>query len=160
MTATTLPLTRTMRSACAKMKTVHCAHLERNGAIVPSRNHLQLFLLLKIAFLLLRLFSVPFVPTQSNVDNPRRTISATIAENTDTGNSYAQRLRSSPAPPVLALTNRSLENFSDIFNQGKWGSSWTCAKLSFEALANRLPETCLKSKAENTRTKYSGAFNR
>lgn len=111
---TTSPLTRTMKSACAKLKTVHSAHLERNGAIVLTRNPLQLFLLLlMIAVLLLRLFSVPFVPTQSNVDNPRHTISATIAENTDTGNPSAQRLQFSPAPPVLALTNRSVEKYVD-----------------------------------------------
>lgn len=51
-------------------------------------------------------------------------------------------------------------SFSDIFNQGKWTTSWACAEPSLEPLASRLPETCLKSKAENTRTKYSGAFNR
>lgn len=50
--------------------------------------------------------------------------------------------------------------FSDIFNQGKWTTSWACAEPSLESLASRLPETCLKPKAENTRTKYSGAFNR
>uniref|UniRef100_A0A8W8N970 Uncharacterized protein n=1 Tax=Magallana gigas TaxID=29159 RepID=A0A8W8N970_MAGGI len=95
---------------CNKLKTVHSARSERDGAIVLTRNPLQLsLLLLTIAVLLLRPFSVPFYPTQSNVDNPRHTISATIAENTDTGNPSAQRLQSSPAPPVLALTNISVE---------------------------------------------------
>lgn len=60
----------------------------------------------------MRLFSVLFIPTQSNVDdNPRHTISATVVENTDTAFPSSQRFQSSPAPQVLALTNISVQKY-------------------------------------------------
>lgn len=60
----------------------------------------------------MRLFSVSFIPTQSNVDdNPRHTISATVVENTDTAFPSSQRFQSSPAPQVLALTKISVQKY-------------------------------------------------
>ena len=56
--------------------------------------------------------------------------------------------------------NVLLKSFSDVFNSEKWKSTWISSRQEFKDLANRLLDFCLYSKAENTRKKYSGAFNR
>ena len=56
--------------------------------------------------------------------------------------------------------NVLLKSFSDVFNSGKWKSTWISSRQEFRDLADRLPDFCLYSKADNTRKKYSGAFNR
>ena len=39
-------------------------------------------------------------------------------------------------------------------------TTWTSSRQEFKNLADRLPDFCLYSKADNTRKKYSRAFNR
>ena len=44
--------------------------------------------------------------------------------------------------------NVLLKSFSDVFNSGKWKSTWISSRQEFRDLADRLPDFCLYSKAE------------
>lgn len=59
-----------------------------------------------------------------------------------------------------SIINSILFSFSDVFKSAKWKSSWTTSNPSLQPLMKKLPELCLKSKADNTRKKYGYAFTK
>ena len=50
-------------------------------------------------------------------------------------------------------------SFGDIFNTSRWNSTKDLQDPELQRLASLLPAYCLKSKADNTTTKYRYAFN-
>ena len=50
-------------------------------------------------------------------------------------------------------------SFGDIFNTSRWTSTKELQDPELQRLASLLPAYCLKSKADNTTTKYRYAFN-
>lgn len=49
--------------------------------------------------------------------------------------------------------------FSEIFSTGRWSTDFHSTDDNLQHLASRLPEFCLKSRADNTKKKYGHAFD-